>query len=247
MSSRNRTSSPTDLAKASARDLVHLFRTRQASPVEAAEAALARIDKLNGRFNAYCFVDRARALESARRSEARWAKGAPLSAIDGVTASIKDLILTDGWPTLRGSRSTDPKQAWDMDAPATARLIESGAVLLGKTTTPEFGWKGVCDSPLTGVTGNPWSPELTCGGSSGGAAVAAALGMGTLHVGTDGGGSIRIPAGFSGIFGHKPSFGLVPAYPLSMFGTVAHLGPMTAHVGDERSKICDYGRGHLLC
>jgi aspartyl-tRNA(Asn)/glutamyl-tRNA(Gln) amidotransferase subunit A len=237
MSSRNRTSSPTDLAKASARDLVHLFRTRQASPVEAAEAALARIDKLNGRFNAYCFVDRARALESARRSEARWAKGAPLSAIDGVTASIKDLILTDGWPTLRGSRSTDPKQAWDMDAPATARLIESGAVLLGKTTTPEFGWKGVCDSPLTGVTGNPWSPELTCGGSSGGAAVAAALGMGTLHVGTDGGGSIRIPAGFSGIFGHKPSFGLVPAYPLSMFGTVAHLGPMTAHVDDAARML----------
>ena len=99
------------------------------------------------------------------------------------------------------------------DAPSVARLKEAGAVILGKTTSPEFGWKGVTDSPLTGITRNPWNLERTPGGSSGGAAAAAASGMGALHIGTDGGGSIRIPSGFTGIFGHKPSFGRVPAYP----------------------------------
>ena len=219
-----------DLATLEAAELVRLFRTRQASSVEATRAALDRIDRLNGEYNAYCFVDHAAALALARDSETRWMRGEPLSGIDGVTASIKDIILSRGWPTLRGSRSTDPAQDWREDAPAVARLRESGAVLLGKTTTPEFGWKGVCDSPLLGITRNPWNRDMTSGGSSGGAAVAAALGMGCLHIGTDGGGSIRIPAGFSGVFGLKPTFGLVPAYPLSMFGTIAHLGPMTTSV-----------------
>ena len=113
-----------------------------------------------------------------------------------------------------------------------ARLKEGGAVLLGKTTTPEFGWKGVTDSPLTGITRNPWDPSRTPGGSSGGAAVAAATGMGALHIGTDGGGSIRIPASFTGIFGFKQSFGRVPAWPPSPFASVAHLGPMTRTVAD---------------
>jgi len=114
----------------------------------------------------------------------------------------------------------------------TARLREHGAVLIGKTTTPEFGWKGVTDSPLTGVTRNPWNTDATPGGSSGGAAAACALGLGALHIGTDGGGSIRIPAGFTGVFGHKPCFGRVPAWPLSPFGTVSHVGPMTRTVTD---------------
>src|SRR5215218_2954236 len=170
----------TDLTSRSTSDLVHLFRTKQASPVEATRAALARIDKLNSKFNAFCVVDHERALADAKASEARWMKGAPLSAIDGITTSIKDLILTRGWPTMRGSRTTDPHQTWNEDAPAPARLRESGAVLLGKTTTPEFGWKGVCDSPLTGVTRNPWNAEKTPGGSSGGAAAAVASGMGAL-------------------------------------------------------------------
>ena len=151
--------------------------------------------------------------------------------------TIKDLILTKDWPTLRGSRSIDPAQQWREDAPAPARLREAGAVFIGKTTTPEFGWKGVCDSPLTGITRNPWNPKVTSGGSSGGAAVAAALRMGCLHLGTDGGGSIRIPAGFSGTFGFKPTFGQVPAYPLSPFGTVAHLGPITVDVADAARML----------
>ncbi len=221
-----------DPALLTATELLTRFRDGSLSPVEAAQAALARIESHNDALNAFCLVDAEQALEEARRSEERWRIKAPKGRLDGVTASIKDLLLTRGWPTLRGSKALDPDQPWDEDAPAVARLREHGAVLLGKTTTPEFGWKGVTDSPLTGVTRNPWDPSRTPGGSSGGAAAAVATGMGALAIGTDGGGSIRIPAGFTGIFGLKPSFGRVPAYPLSPFGTVSHLGPMTRSVAD---------------
>jgi aspartyl-tRNA(Asn)/glutamyl-tRNA(Gln) amidotransferase subunit A len=230
-----------EIALMPATELLRRYRDRSLSPVEATKAALARIDALNGKLNAYCLVDADSALKAARDSEARWQKGAPRGPLDGVTASIKDLILTTGWPTRRGSHAIDPKGPWTEDAPVTARLKEAGAVLLGKTTTPEFGWKGVTDSPLTGITRNPWNPDTTPGGSSGGAAVAAATGMGALHVGTDGGGSIRIPAGFTGIVGFKQNFARVPAHPLSPFGTVSHAGPMTRTVADAAlmfSVIC---------
>ena len=151
----------------------------------------------------------------------------PWGSLDGVPVLIKDLLLVKGWPTLRGSKTVSRDQAWDQDAPSVARLREAGCVFLGATTTPEFGWKGVTDSPLTGITRNPWDLTKTPGGSSGGSAAAVAAGYAPLSLGTDGGGSIRIPAGFSGIYGLKPSFGRVPAYPLSPFGTVAHVGPMT--------------------
>ena len=222
----------TDAAMLSATELIAHYRRKTLSPVEATRAVLERIERFDGAVNAFCLVDPERALESARASEERWRRGAPAGLVDGVPATIKDLVLTEGWPTLRGSRAVARDQAWDQDAPATARLREQGAVLIGKTTTPEFGWKAVTDSPLTGITRNPWDLAKTPGGSSGGAAAACALGMGALHVGTDGGGSIRVPASFSGIFGLKPSFGRVPAWPLSPFGTVAHLGPMTRTVGD---------------
>jgi aspartyl-tRNA(Asn)/glutamyl-tRNA(Gln) amidotransferase subunit A len=221
-----------DLAFMSAIDLLAAYRAKELSPVEATRAALDRIAALDARFNAFCLVDEKGALEAARASEGRWHRGEPRGLVDGVPTTIKDLLLSKGWPTLRGSKTVKPDQAWDEDAPSVARLRENGAVFLGKTTTPEFGWKGVTDSPLTGITRNPWDPEKTAGGSSGGAAVAAALGMGALHLGTDGGGSIRIPAAFSGIFGLKQTFGLVPAYPLSPFGTVAHVGPMTRSAAD---------------
>jgi aspartyl-tRNA(Asn)/glutamyl-tRNA(Gln) amidotransferase subunit A len=155
-----------------------------------------------------------------------------LGAVDGVPALVKDLILAKGWPTLRGSKTIDRNQAWDRDGPSVARLREEGAILIGLTTTPEFGWKGVTDSPLTGITRNPWDVTKTPGGSSGGSSAAIAAGYAPLALGTDGGGSIRIPAGFSGIFGLKPSFGRVPAWPLSPFGTLAHTGPMTRSVED---------------
>jgi aspartyl-tRNA(Asn)/glutamyl-tRNA(Gln) amidotransferase subunit A len=221
-----------DPAALSATELLHLYRTRQLSPVEATRAVLDRIERFEPAVNAFCLVDPDQALRAARESEARWQRAEPCGLVDGVPATIKDLILTKGWPTLRGSLTTRREQPWDEDAPATARLREQGAVLIGKTTTPEFGWKAVTDSALTGITRNPWNTDKTPGGSSGGAAVACALGMGALHIGTDGGGSIRIPAGFTGIFGLKPSFGRVPAWPLSPFGTVAHLGPMTRCVAD---------------
>ena len=222
----------TDLADCSATELLQLYRSRQASPVEATRAVLARIDALNPTLNAFCLVAHDEALAAARASEQRWREGRPIGTLDGVPTSIKDLILTKGWPTLRGSRTVDAQQPWGVDAPATARLREAGAVLLGKTTTPEFGCKGETNSPLTGITRNPWDPSKTPGGSSGGTAAAVAAGMGPLSVGTDGAGSVRIPAAFCGNFGFKPSFGRVPAYPLSPFGTVAHLGPHTMSVRD---------------
>ena len=228
--------STTDLTQCTADQLLALYRSGQASPVEATQAVLARIERVNPRINAFCLVDADRALASARASEARWqahrATGAAVGALEGVPTSIKDLILTQGWPTLRGSRTIDPNQPWEVDAPATARLREAGAVLLGKTTTPEFGCKGETNSPATGITRNPWNLDCTPGGSSGGTAAAVAAGLGPLSVGTDGAGSVRIPAAFCGNVGLKPSFGRVPAYPLSPFGTVAHLGPHTMSVRD---------------
>jgi aspartyl-tRNA(Asn)/glutamyl-tRNA(Gln) amidotransferase subunit A len=221
-----------DLALWSATQLLDAYRRKAASPVEATAAALARIERLDSRLNAFCVVDRDGALGAARAAEARWQSGAPVGLVDGVPATVKDVLLTKGWPTLRGSRTTDPQQAWTEDSPAVARLREHGAVLLGKTTTPEFGWKAIGDSPLTGITRNPWNLEHTPGGSSAGAAAATAVGMGALAIGTDGAGSIRIPSSFTGLFGLKPTFGRVPAYPPSVFGTVSHVGPMTRTVAD---------------
>lgn len=221
-----------DLCYLPATELTALYGSGRLSPVEVAQALLQRIERVNPQVNAYNLVDGDAAMRAARAAEARWKAGKPLSPIDGVPASIKDIILTKGWPTLRGSKTVDPDQAWDVDAPVTARLREAGCILLGKTTSPEFGWKGVTDSPLTGITRNPWGLDKTPGGSSGGASAQVAAGLGALAGGTDGGGSIRIPAGFTGIVGLKPSFGRVPAWPLSPFGTVAHIGPMTRTVHD---------------
>jgi aspartyl-tRNA(Asn)/glutamyl-tRNA(Gln) amidotransferase subunit A len=221
----------TDLCALSATELLDAYRKHDLSPVEVTQAVLERIAKLNPVLNAFNLVSE-RAMEDAKASEARWLAGQPRGLLDGVPVSIKDIILAKGWPTLRGSKTVDPKGPWNDDAPATARLREHGAILLGKTTTPEFGWKGVTDSPLTGITRNPWNPAKTPGGSSGGAAAAVASGMGPLAVGTDGGGSIRIPCSFTGLFGIKASFGRVPAWPPSPFGSVAHVGPITRSVTD---------------
>lgn len=207
-------------------------RGRDALPVEAAEAVLARIRRDDPELNAFCLVDEETTLDMAREAAGRWRRGATLGPLDGVPVSIKDVLLTRGWPTLRGSTTIDPAGPWDEDAPSVARLREQGAVFVGKTTTPEFAWKGVTDNPLTGVTRNPWDPSRTPGGSSGGAAAAVAAGMAPLALGTDGGGSVRIPAAFTGTFTIKPTYGRVPHYPASPFGTLAHTGPMTNTVAD---------------
>ncbi len=230
-----------DPAMLSAVELVDRYRAGSLSPVTVAEACLCRIEALNPGLNAFCLVDTEAALAAARDSAERWRRGAPRRVgdviVDGVPTAIKDVVLTRGWPTLRGSRTIAPDQPWPDDAPAVARLRAAGAVLLGKTTTPELGWKGVTDSPLTGVTRNPWDRDRTPGGSSGGAAVAAATGMAALNIGSDGGGSIRIPASFTGVVGFKSSYGRVPAYPLSPFGTIAHIGPITRTVGDAAAML----------
>ncbi len=232
-----------DPARLAASSLLEHYRSGELSPVDVTDACLARIEDLNPRLNAFNLIDREGARAAAVESEKRWRLGVPRGRLDGVPTSIKDIVLAAGWPLLRGSRTIDPDQAWEEDSPAVARLREHGAVLLGRTTTPEFGWKGVTDSPLTGITRNPWDPSKTPGGSSGGASAAVATGMGALALGSDGGGSIRIPAGFTGIFGHKPTFGRVPAYPPSPFGTLAHLGPMTRTVTDAALMLSVLAEG----
>ncbi len=223
---------PEDIALLPATELVTRFRRKTLSPVEALQAVLDRVSACNGMLNAFCHIDEDTALSAARESESRWQKDEPCGLVDGIPTTIKDTYLTKGWPTRRGSRTSPAQGPWDEDAPAVARLRDHGAVLLGKTTTPEFGWKAVTDSPLSGVTRNPWDPDQTPGGSSGGASVSAALGMGALHLGGDGGGSIRIPAAFCGVYGLKATYGRVPLYPQPVPGTITHPGPIARTVAD---------------
>ncbi|MFY9809485.1 MAG: amidase [Pseudonocardiaceae bacterium] len=220
---------PADLT---ATQLVAAYRTGELSPVEVTQATLDRVDQLDSQVRAFCFVDADRALQEAKASERRWQQGLPHGLVDGVPTSIKDVYLTQGWPTLRGSRLVAPDQEWPIDGPAIARLREHGAVLLGKTTTSELAWKCVTDSPLTGVTVNPWDTSRTPGGSSGGSAVAVALGMGPLSLGIDGGGAVRIPASFTATVAIKPTYGRVPHWPASPLGSLMTPGPMARTVAD---------------
>ncbi len=221
-----------DLSLDTASQLREAFASGGMSPVEACAAALDAISERNPAVNAFVLVDPESARQAAAESARRWRAGSPLGPLDGVPVSIKDMLLTRGWPTLRGSTLVDADGPWSEDAPAVARLRESGAVVLGKTTTPEFGWKGLTDSRRYGVTRNPWDPGRHAGGSSGGSAAAVGLGMGAVSVGTDGGGSVRIPAAFTGTVAFKPTYGLVPIYPPSAFGTLSHAGPITRSVAD---------------
>ena len=207
------------------------YRRRTFSPVEVTKAALARIAALNGDVNALCLVDGKKALAQARAAEKRYAAGDDIPALCGVPVTVKDWFHVKGWPSRFGSLLSDaaPQAA---DSPVVARLREAGAVFLGKTTLPEYGHKGVTDSPLYGITRNPWDFSKTSGGSSGGAAAAAAAGMGFLHFGSDAGGSVRIPAGFCGVFGFKPSPGMVASWPPSLFSTLSAIGPLTRCVED---------------
>jgi amidase/aspartyl-tRNA(Asn)/glutamyl-tRNA(Gln) amidotransferase subunit A len=213
-------------------ELVSAYAAGILSPVEATEAVLAAITARDTDINAYCLVDPDRALVQAKDSEARWQSGHVRGLLDGVPISIKDIFLTEDWPTRRGSLSIGPEGPWPVDSPVAARVREDGMVIVGKTTTPEIAWKGVTDSPLTGITRNPVDRTRTAGGSSGGSAAAVAAGMGPVSVGTDGGGSVRIPAAFCGIVGLKPTHGRIPLYPASPFGPLAHGGPLTRTVED---------------
>jgi aspartyl-tRNA(Asn)/glutamyl-tRNA(Gln) amidotransferase subunit A len=220
-----------DICMMPATELLRLYRQRRLSPVEATRAVLDRIERHAGPLATFRLVDADGAIDAARASEGRWMKGAPQGLVDGVPTTIKYQWLVKGWTTRRGSATTSDETAPE-DSPAVARLRAHGAVLIGKTTLPEFGWKGVGDSPLTGIARNPWNPAKTPGGSSAGAAAAAAAGFGHLHHGSDGAGSIRMPAAFCGVFGLKPTFARVPAWPYGSLPMCSHTGPLTRTVAD---------------
>ena len=220
-----------DLCFMPAADLASAIRAKKLSPVEVMDAVFARIHALNPRINAYCTLTEELAKGKAKEAEAAVMRGDRLPPLHGIPVSIKDLLITRGVRTMYGSRIRETYVP-EEDAPSVAKLLAEGAILIGKTTTPEFGYQGITESPLTGVTRNPWSLEKTCGGSSGGAGAAVAAGLGPLAVGTDGGGSIRIPSSLNGIFGLKPSLGRVAVYPPSPVAFLVHAGPMTRTVGD---------------
>ncbi|MBI4636420.1 MAG: amidase, partial [Candidatus Rokubacteria bacterium] len=215
-----------------ATELAAMIRKKKVSPVEVVDAVLDRIERLNPRLNAYVTVTAAEARKEARAAErALGKKGARLGPLHGVPFSVKDLVITKGVRTTFGTplyKDNVPAE----DAPMVARMKAAGAIMLGKTNTPTFGWIGATHNLLFGITRNPWHPERTPGGSSGGASAAVAAGLAPLAVGTDGGGSIRIPASCAGIFGLKPSYGRVPTYPPSGAWSLSHIGPMTRTVAD---------------
>ncbi|MCT9087435.1 amidase [Streptomyces sp. ASQP_92] len=223
---------PSELIDLTARQLLTGYRAGTFSPLDATRAVLARVEEVQGRLNAFVRIDTEPALAQARAATERWHAGEPVGLLDGVPVSVKDTLLQAGGPTLVGSNAIAEKGSWHEDAPSVARLREHGAVLVGKTTTPEFGWRGVTDSPRTGITRNPHDPARTTGGSSGGSAAAVAAGAAPLSLGTDGGGSIRIPASFCGVFGLKPTYGRVPLHPASAFGTLSHVGPLARDAAD---------------
>ncbi len=220
----------TEPALMSAEALLHHYGRGTLSPVEALQSVMERIARLNPRINAFAVMNPT-ALEAAGQSATRWRAGRPLGLLDGVPCTVKDLLDVAGLPTRRGSRLTSPEPVPD-DAPAVISLRSAGAVIVGKTTTTEYGWKTPGDCPLHGITRNPWDPSRTTGGSSAGAGAAGAACFGPLHIGTDAGGSVRLPAAWCGLVGLKPSFGRIPQWPLGAFANVACAGPMTRTVGD---------------
>lgn len=211
--------------------LIKAYTQGRVTPLDALAAAAEQVSRHNRALNAFAHLDLTAAKRAAAASTKRWQAGTPKGPLDGIPVTIKDWYDVKGWPTRQGSLTTDaaPKTS---DSFVVQALRNAGAIIIGKTTLPEFGHKGVTHSPLAGITRNPWNPDKTPGGSSGGAAVAAATGMGWLHLGSDAGGSVRIPASFSGVVGFKPSPGIMPGWPPSPFSTLSSIGPLARTVGD---------------
>lgn len=218
-----------------------MIRNRDVSPIEVMQSALQRIEALNPKINAFCTIEPEHALEAAREAERAVMRGEPLSTLHGVPAGIKDMIVTRGLRTTFGSQLYAD---WipDEDDVCISRLRSAGAIIVGKTNVPEFGYQAITDNKIFGVTRNPWNLEKTPGGSSGGTGAAVASGMVSLGIGNDGGGSIRLPAAFCGIYGFKPTFGRVPLYPgcrdpnhpgASSWESMECNGPMTRTVADS--------------
>nr|WP_294544282.1 amidase family protein [uncultured Rhodopila sp.] len=233
----------TDPALLSAEDMLAAFSRRHLTPVDVLQAVTERVARLNPGLNAFAVLN-PRALQAAGESALRWRSGRPIGSLDGVPCTVKDLVDLAGFPTRRGSRTTSAEPAAD-DAPMVAGLKAAGAVIIGKTTTTEFGWKSPGDCPLHGITRNPWNKAHTTGGSSSGAGAAGAAGFGPLHIGTDAGGSVRIPAAWCGLVGLKPTYGRIPQWPASAFASVSCAGPMTRTVRDAALMLGAMARWDL--
>lgn len=212
-------------------ELAELIRTKKISAVEYMRVLLDRITALEPKVNAFAYLGAEQAIEGAKKADAELMRGARIGRLHGVPVTIKDLLFTKDMPTQRGSRIFAGDRPSE-DTPIVPRLQDEGAIVVGKTTTSEFGWTGVSRSPLTGITSNPWKSGYNAGASSAGAGAAAAAGFGPLHQGSDGAGSIRMPSHFCGVFGLKPSFGRVPYYPVGVGDLTSHIGPMTRTVAD---------------
>ncbi|WP_342362255.1 amidase [Terrarubrum flagellatum] len=219
----------TDIHHLTAVQLASLYARKKLSPVEATKAALDRIDSWEPKLNAMYVIHRDEALAAAKAAEKRWGKGKPLSPIDGVPITLKENLATKGVAMPVGT-AANPLVPKADDSPVGARTRESGAIILGKTTMPDYGMLSSGMSSIHGVTRNPWNTACNTSGSSSGAGAAGAAGYGPLHVGTDIGGSVRLPAAHNGLFGLKPSGGRIPTYPPYM-GRIA--GPMTRTVMDS--------------
>jgi aspartyl-tRNA(Asn)/glutamyl-tRNA(Gln) amidotransferase subunit A len=234
-----------DLCFLPATDLAPLVAAKEISPVEVTQTVLRRIERLEPAVNAFATLAAEQAMDAARAAEAAQMRGDPLGPLHGVTVTIKDLLWTKDIDTQFGTeifRGFRPPE----DSPIVPRLQAAGAIVLGKTTTSEFGWTGVSHCPLTGITHNPWKHGYNAGASSAGAGAACAAGYGALHQGSDGAGSIRMPSHFCGVYGLKPSYGRVPYYPVGVGDFTSHIGPMTRTVADAALMLKVMAGPHYL-
>jgi len=223
-----------EICRLTALQLRKAIKTRKLSPVEVVDAVIERVDRINPKINAYCTLVPENARTEAKKAESKVMKGEPLGPLHGIPVSIKDLSFTKGIRTTGGSKIYE-NFVPDQDAVFVEKLKAAGAIILGKTNTPEFGWIAVTTNPMFGVSRNPWNTEYTTGGSSGGAAAAVAACLGPIAQGSDGGGSIRIPSSFCGVYGLKPSFGRVPVsadFPSHLWEGLSVTGPITRTVSD---------------
>lgn len=222
-------SEASDLCSLSAAELAAGYAGGAFSPVDMTRALLGRLDRLNPELNAFYFTDPDGALAAARASEARWRQGKPLGPLDGVPVSIKDSIAVAGTPMFRGAAPFRSRPPSTMNSPPAARLLEGGAILFGKTTMPDLGLLAAGVSSAHGVTRNPWNTAMNTGGSSSGGAAAVAARLGPLTVGSDLGGSVRLPAALCGLATIKPTQGRIPHLPPSAYRSA---GPIARTVKD---------------
>ncbi len=212
------------------------YQERSLTPLQVCTQLWQDLRVYNPKVNAFSYLAEAESLEMAKASSLRWQQGKALSAIDGWPISVKDSFLVQTWPMHSGANIRTEASS-STDAPVVRHLRSAGAILFAKTTMPQWGWKGATESLMTGITRNPWNLNKTCGGSSGGAAAAVALGLGVAAIGTDGGGSIRIPGAFCGVIGYKPTHDLFPRYPLHNMAQLVDVGILARDIRDIQTLL----------